>query len=152
MFGTIPAMNHELPVQRVAAKAVIESEDGILALHPSAIDANRNWHIPGGIRDDITEPLETTAVREVSEETGINISGLLGKVVKIGEWPAVDKGERVKILAVFFHYVLPKRPKIVLSDEHVGFAWLNTDNYKNVEANPEVYDIVETLFGSKTAT
>lgn len=57
-------------VQRVAAKAIIEAENGILILHPSGIDRNRKWHIPGGIRDDINEPLAKTVVREVLEETG----------------------------------------------------------------------------------
>lgn len=140
-------MNSEVLVQRVAAKAVIQSEGGILALHPSALDANRKWHIPGGIRDDISEPLDMTAVREVREETGIDISGLQGRVFKIGEWPAIDKGERVKILAVFFHFIIPTRPNILLSDEHVESAWLDIHNYKNYEANKEVYEIVELLFG-----
>lgn len=142
-------MNNEIPVQRIAAKAVIESEGGILVLHPSAIDANRKWHVPGGIRDDISESLGMTAVREVGEETGIDISGLQGKVFKIGEWPAVDKGERVKILAVFFHFIIPTRPDVILSDEHVDAAWLDISNYKNYEANNEVYEIIELLFGDK---
>src|ERR1700722_3881685 len=111
-------MSKDTRVQRVAAKAVIESESGILALHPSAIDANRKWHIPGGIRDHISEPLIMTAVREVGEETGIDISGLQGRVFMIGEWPAIDKGEQVKILAVFFHFKIPSRPHIILSNEH----------------------------------
>src|SRR2546421_12732463 len=100
------------PVQRVAAKAVIMAEGGILALHPSEIDTNRNWHIPGGIRDNILEPITQTAVREVFEETSIDISALDGEVIKVGEWPAVDRGEAVRILAVFILYRLPERPNI----------------------------------------
>ena len=139
-------MNDEDFKQRVAAKAVIEAEGGILTLHPSAIDTNRNWHIPGGIRDTLTEPLQQTAVREVMEETGIDISQLEGIVFKIGEWPAVDQGEKVKILAVFFHFILAERPDVVLSDEHTEYAWLDKKNYKDFEANNEVYEIVEYLF------
>lgn len=132
-------------VQRVAAKAVIQAEGGILALHPSSIDANRNWHIPGGIRDDINEPIQQTALREVLEETGIDLGAVSGEVIKVGEWPAVDKGEDVKILAVFFLFKLDSRPKVVLSEEHVDFAWLDGKNYKDFPANQEVYEIVERL-------
>lgn len=132
-------------VQRVAAKASIEAEGGLLALHPSEIDLNRKWHIPGGIRDDIDESLLQTAIREVLEETGIDLSGREGKVLRIGEWPAVDKGENVKILAVFFHFKLDVRPQVKLSDEHVDFAWLNAENHRDYEANPEVHEVVEQL-------
>ncbi len=135
-------------VQRVGVKVVIEAEGGILALHPSEIDLNRKWQIPGGIRDDISEPLVITGVREVLEETGIRLEGSkLGKPIKIGEWSAVDKGENVRILAIFFHVVLPKRPEIVLSEEQDDYAWLDLSNYKKYEANQEVYEIVEELLG-----
>jgi 8-oxo-dGTP pyrophosphatase MutT (NUDIX family) len=138
-------MGDQLQAQRIAAKAVIEAEGGILVLHPSAIDLNRKWHIPGGIRDDIMENIQDTAAREVREETGIDLSAEHAHVVKVGEWPAVDKGEKVRILAVFFHYKLAHRPNFALSHEHDEYAWLTHQNYKNYEANKEVYELVESL-------
>jgi 8-oxo-dGTP pyrophosphatase MutT (NUDIX family) len=147
LFCYSEAMSENQLLQRVAAKAVIEAENGLLALHPSEIDQNRNWHIPGGIRDDITEPLAATAIREVLEETGIDLTDNKGRVFRIGEWLGVDKGKRVKILAVFFHYKLGTRPTIKLSDEHVDFAWLDKENHRDYEANLEVHEIVEELLG-----
>ena len=117
----------------------------VLILHPSAIDLNRNWHLPGGIRDDNNEPIEKTAEREVLEETGIDLAKSLPTVFKVGEWTAVDHGEPVKILAIFYTYVLPSRPAIKLSDEHDDFAWIDAANYKQYEANKEVYEVVEEL-------
>jgi len=140
-------MGEKQLVQRVAAKAVIEAEDYILALRPSKIDVNKKWHIPGGIRDDINEPLWETAVREVSEETGINLTGVVGKVIKIGEWQAVDKGEQVKILGVFFHFVCPVRPAVMLSQEHGDFAWLDRNNYQNYLINNDLKEVAELIFG-----
>jgi len=136
---------HGKLVLRVGAKVVIESEGGILALHPSAIDLNRNWQVPGGIRDDILEPIVQTAIREVLEETGIDLTGLPLKPFKISEWAAVDKGENVKILAIFMYVKLPARPAVVLSEEHDEFAWLDRDNYRNYQANREVVEIIEEL-------
>ncbi len=138
-------MNDQKLVLRVAAKVVIEAENGILALHPSEIDLNRNWQMPGGIRDDISESLTETAIREVREETGIDLSSEIFKPFKIGEWPAVDQGEKVKILAVFFHIILPTRPKVVLSEEHDSSMWLDKTNYQNYQSNREVIEIIEEL-------
>ena len=135
----------ELLVQRVATKVVIEAEGAILALHPSEVDLNRNWQIPGGIRDDFSETLIETGVREVGEETGLDIGGMAMRVFKYGEWTAVDKGEKVGIVAVFFHVILPKRPDIVLSHEHDDLAWLTKANHKDYQANREVHEIVEEL-------
>lgn len=140
-------MSNEVLEQRIAAKAVILAEGGILALHPSEIDANRKWHIPGGIRDDIDEPLAMTAVREVLEETKIDIKDVPGGPFKIGEWTAIDKGERVKILAVFFLFKLPLRPTVRLSHEHVDYGWLDPTNHNNYDANVEVHEIIEELLG-----
>jgi ADP-ribose pyrophosphatase YjhB (NUDIX family) len=138
-------MSGDARTQRVAAKAVIEAEGGILILHPSEIDLNRKWHIPGGIRDAISESITDTVIREVSEETGINLANVEGRVCMVSEWPGVDKGEAVKILAVFYHFKLLKRPKIVLSDEHDDATWVGTRNYINYEANPEVGELVRML-------
>ena len=135
----------DILVLRVAAKVVLESQGGILALHPSAIDLNRNWQMPGGIRDDIRESIMATAAREVLEETGIDITGLRLRPFKVGEWTAVDKGENVKILAVFMHVRLAARPAVTLSEEHDQFVWLDLANYKNYSANYEVVEIIEEL-------
>lgn len=143
------ATSDEALVQRVAAKAVIESEKGILALRPSSVDANRKWHIPGGIKDDISETIKDTALREVLEETGIDLTGVEGKVFKVGEWLAVDKGEKVKILAVFFYFKLATRPPIKLSEEHNEYAWLDPKNHQNYDANPEVHEIVEEILSNE---
>jgi len=130
---------------RVGAKAVIEAENTILVLHPSEIDLNRKWHIPGGIRDNIEESIDNTAMREVLEETGVDLSNNDGRVFKVGEWLAVDKDTDVKILAIFFHYVLPEKPKITLSHEHDNFAWLDKSNYHSYSVNIEVNEIIEEL-------
>jgi len=132
-------------VQRAGAKAVIEAEGGLLVLHPSPIDLNRNWQWPGGIRDDIEEPLIDTCLREVDEETGIDLTGIPHKLLRYGEWEAVDKGERVKILALFFHFILPERPWPILSHEHDDHDWINRANYLDFEANPEVHEVVEQV-------
>lgn len=138
-------MNSTL-VQRVAGKVVLEAESAILLLHPSKIDKNKLWHIPGGIRDNIEEPLLKTAVRELLEETGIDITNSSSKVLKVGEWKAQDKGEKVKILGVFYHIKLPKRPKVIFSSEHDDFAWVNLSNISKFRVGMDVVEVLELLY------
>ena len=130
---------------RVASKAVVESDNQILILQPSKIDQNKKWHIPGGIRDNINEPLKQTAIREVAEETGLNLEGLPTKVVYASEWKAKDKGEEVNIVAIFFHFKLPTRQNVNLSEEHKGYAWINKQNIENYVCTPEVIEILDIV-------
>ena len=61
----------EQPQKMVAAKVVIKSDRGnILTVQPSY---KNTWQLPGGGVDDGESP-EGAAVREVKEETGLNIS------------------------------------------------------------------------------
>jgi ADP-ribose pyrophosphatase YjhB (NUDIX family) len=134
------------PVQRVAAKAVVKAKGAILILHPSSIDPNKKWHIPGGIRDDINESLNETLIRELKEETGIDATGKESKVIKIGEWTARDKDEQAKVLGVFFLIKLSSRPEVVLGKEHDDFVWVNLSNLCDYEVNKDVAEVVEMLY------
>jgi 8-oxo-dGTP pyrophosphatase MutT (NUDIX family) len=98
------------------------------------------------MRDDIEESIIETAYREVREETGIDLSGVSYKVIKIGEWQAIDKGVPVKILGIFFHFVLPQRPQVALSEEHNDFVWVNLSNYQNYDLHPDLKKSVEIVF------
>ncbi len=131
---------------RLAGKAVVESEGGILILKPSEIDTNKNWHIPGGIKDEPSESIKDTATRELFEETQIDQRGKdIGDPIYESSWNATDKGEKVTIVASFFHIIIAERPIIVLSDEHVNFAWVNTENIANYSVNNEVRELVSKL-------
>lgn len=143
-----PGWHYTVPdlVQRIAAKAVIVAEGGILVLKPSEKDANRNWHFPGGIRDDSNESLEETVIRETREETGIDLTGVPNKLIHYGEWRAVDQGEEVKILGLFFRFDLASRPDIHKSDEHSGEGWLTPETRADFSTNPEVDEVVSKIY------
>jgi 8-oxo-dGTP pyrophosphatase MutT (NUDIX family) len=132
-------------IQRVAAKVAIESKGSILILKPPGSDTNPKWQLPGGIRDDIAETLEETAIRECLEETGVDLRGLLFRTFMYGEWQAVDKGEKVGILAVMMHVVLPERPDVVLSHEHIESGWIDLSNQNQFNTNPEINQAVRLV-------
>lgn len=130
------------PKLYISAKAVIKYENSILILHPSSIDSNIEWHIPGGRRDNLEESISETAIREVREETGIDISNIDGKVFKVDEWNRTEKGEDIQILAIFFLYHFNTKPSVKLSYEHDNFAWVNLKNLDEYDVTKQVKEIV----------
>ncbi len=132
-------------IQQIAAKAVIVVRGKILILHPSAIDNNRNWHFPGGRRDNMNEEIENTAKREVLEETGIDLSSAHGRVIMVSEWVANNNKESVQIMGVFFRYDMDSEPKIKLSEEHDRFVWLNSSSIADLNVNKEVPEVLKIL-------
>ena len=132
-------------IQRVAAKAVIVVNGKVLILHPSKIDSNRKWHIPGGRRDKLNEELENTAKREVFEETKIDLSKFGGKVFMVSEWKANNNGENVQILGVFFRFDLTHTPEVILSNEHDEYYWVDSNTVSEFNVNKEIPKILNIL-------
>src|ERR1700716_804945 len=76
----------------VAVTAFVQDEQGrLLMIHRTD---NDRWAIPGGAQD-VGETIATTVVREVKEETGIDVkvTGLIGIYTDPGHVIAYDDGE-----------------------------------------------------------
>lgn len=131
--------------QRIAAKVAIIVDGEMLILHPSEFDDNRRWQLPGGLRDDLSEPIAATGTRELKEEIGLVIDPEELKVFRVGEWTAIDNGNTIAILAVFFFLKLDSKPEIMISEEHDDYTWISRDNHNNFDANREVHEIVLEL-------
>ena len=65
--------------------------------------------------------------REIQEETGLAVK--IGKPFHVGEWRPVVKGEPWQIVAVFFE-CFSDSDKVVLSNDHDNFLWINPQEYK----------------------
>jgi 8-oxo-dGTP pyrophosphatase MutT (NUDIX family) len=62
---------------------IIDSNDRLLICHPTSEDLNK-WSIPKGLAKN-HEKFEDTAIREVEEETGIDLMAFEGHLIYIGE-------------------------------------------------------------------
>lgn len=73
-------------------------------------------------------------MREIKEETGLNVD--IDKPIAVNEWRPKVKDEEWQIVATFF-ICHAKTDKVVLSDDHDFFLWIEPDKYK-------LYNIIPT--------
>ncbi len=76
------------------------------------------WAIPGGFMN-MDETAEEAAVRELKEETGIELT----KVEQIGAFSKVDRDPRGRVITVAFYAVIGKAVKAVGQDDARRAKW-----------------------------
>jgi len=76
------------------------------------------------------ENIEETARREIEEETGFKNINIIPGFQYIQEWFYKLNGQLIKKKATFLLAEIPKEQaeKVVLSQEHEGFAWLKFED------------------------
>ncbi|MGW4060822.1 NUDIX hydrolase [Amycolatopsis sp. NPDC004747] len=127
----------ELPIRDRAGNALVgfrfvaEAELGrlavpaslVVAVHTEAVlmvfdSRRRQWELPGGIRETGESPRET-AVRELTEETGIHDVDLSFAVMAEFD---LTKPQRRELLAVY-RVRLEDMPRLTVNDEVLDFRW-----------------------------
>ena len=110
---------------RKAVKALIVDNDKILIVKRSKKDLYKPgvWELPGG-KIKQNESLEQGLIREVKEETGINI-----EVLKhLNNQVFMKNKETEIIMTTFLCKALTK--DIILSDEHEEYEWSHIEKTK----------------------
>lgn len=118
------------------AGAFIRNDDGRVLLVRRADSGN--WTLPGGMQD-IGESLPQTAVREVLEETGleVEITGLIGIYTDPGHVMAYDDGEVRQEFAVLFSARVTGGMEAV-SEESTGLQWADPAELDDLQIHPSV--------------
>lgn len=150
-------MHENLPLQ-IAAKAVLvdPATERVLILRLNAAERLQRgideWHLPGGVRDNPSQPLEDVAKREVTEETGITNARVVG-LVDYAEWQAYYNGTPSRFLALFFELeVEGSVPDAQTSEEHDGLAFVGPDELDNYPAlTPESRRAIDFVFARRRA-
>src|SRR3989338_915740 len=91
------------------------------------------WDVVGG-RVEPGQRFDESLVREIKEETGLNVK--IGKPFSVGEWRPNVRGEQWQIVATFFE-CFSDSSEVKLSKDHEDFKWIDPKNY-------EKYNIIET--------
>lgn len=127
-----PAANSIPP----GAGAVVRDDRGRILLVRRADSGN--WSLPGGMQE-IGESITQTAVREVREETGleIEITGLVGLYTDPGHVMAYDDGEvRQEWVALFSATVTGGRESA--ADDSRDLAWAKPEDLGKFQVHESV--------------
>ncbi|WP_330271192.1 NUDIX domain-containing protein [Lentzea sp. NBC_00516] len=99
---------------------------------------NDKYAIPGG-QQEVGETLSQTAVREVKEETGIDIevTGLIGLYSNPGHVIAYDDGEIRQEFSICFK-ASAKGGSLSTSDESKEVQWVEPEDLEELDIHPSV--------------
>jgi 8-oxo-dGTP diphosphatase len=122
----------------LAVRALITDEDGKILIIKRSSESKTNpdkWELPGG-KVDQGEPFDQALIREVKEETNLNIS--LDHVVGVSE-------QNLTLIRAV-HIILSAKVEegeLSLSNEHDGYAWVYFDTLPEYELADWFRDFVK---------
>lgn len=115
----------------VAAKAFIFNKGKILLLKESSnyqegVHAQK-FDVVGG-RLEPGEDFYESALREIKEETGLNVK--IGNCFFVNESRPTVNGEQWQIVRVFLE-CFSDSEEVILSEDHNEYLWIKPEDYKN---------------------
>lgn len=119
-----------------SASAIVTDEHGRILLIKRR--DNTLWALPGG-GHDIGESIEQTAVREVKEETGLDveITGLVGIYTNPAHIVAFSDGEVRQQFSLCFTTRL-RGGELTIDHESTDIAWTAPDNIDRLDMHPSM--------------
>jgi 8-oxo-dGTP pyrophosphatase MutT (NUDIX family) len=127
-----PAPNSMVP----AVTAVVQDDSGrVLLIHRTD---NDRWALPGG-GTELGETVSQTVMREVREETGIEVEvvGLVGIYSDPRHVIAYDDGEVRQQFSLCFH-ARPVGGSLSSSSESSEVRWIAPDDLANLDIHPSM--------------
>ncbi len=106
------------------------------------------WELPSGGIDE-GEDMETSVIREVKEESGIDISHEDLKLVDSESYSFTKENGDIKNVTETTYLVsLDNTPEVILSDEHVNYQWVSLLELEDVFEDKEdlIYKRVNRIF------
>jgi 8-oxo-dGTP diphosphatase len=91
------------------------------------------WALPGGFME-IDETIESTAIRELQEETGLVVESIR----QIGVFSAVDRDPRGRVLTVGFLAEVTGNPDVVAADDAKSVHWFDLDDLPSLAFDHDV--------------
>ena len=106
------------------------------------------WELPSGGIDE-GENMETSVIREVKEESGIDIPNEGLKLVDSESYSFTKENGDIKNVTETTYLVsLKNTPEVILSDEHVNYQWVSLLELEDVFEDKEdlIYKRVNRIF------
>lgn len=122
----------------LSVKSLVLDNEGRCLLLKRSMSSKGNpgkWDLPGGKMDDC-ECFDEALIREVCEETGLDISmtGLVGS--------AESESETRKIVYLIMESRCLSGSQVRLSDEHDEYAWVERRELGSMDVVPQLRSVV----------
>src|SRR5271163_1794604 len=129
--------NAPVPNSVVPSDSAVDTDDQGRILLIKRRD-NQLWALPGG-GHDIGESIEDTAIREVKEETGLDveITGLVGVYTNPDHVIAFTDGEVRQQFSLCFTTTL-RGGQLAIDDESTDIAWTHPDHIADLPMHPSM--------------
>jgi bifunctional NMN adenylyltransferase/nudix hydrolase len=137
----------------VTADAVVIQSGHVLMIRRRSEPGRGLWALPGGFVNAATDAsVESAALRELREETGIKVPGpvLRGSIVRSQVFDAVDRSARGRTITHAFHIELPDGPlpRVKGSDDAEKARWVPIAQVCSDQCFEDHYEIIMTFLGA----
>src|SRR3989344_898901 len=126
---------------KIVAGASVD-DDKILIIQRSAEESfypNR-WELPSGRREPL-EPTEKAALREIKEETGLDVE--IVNILNVFDYQ-IERGDEIRdATQISFLAKLTGKQNVKLSMDHQNFAWIGFDEINDYNITKETKEVVK---------
>lgn len=129
--------------QQGCVGAFIQKENGSFLVVKRADDDEffpGSWELPGG-GSDFGEELQDTVVREIKEETGLDI--IVGKPLAVHTHFMERKDEKVQRIEVTFLCQLSGNDAVTLSAEHTAYKWIKPGDIVHMDFSDYMVGVIQ---------
>lgn len=146
---------YEYPRAAIAADIIVIANNRILLIRRKNDPYKGMLALPGGFFDPENDcSIEYAAVRELKEETGINLTGLN----LFNLYDKKDRDPRHRTVSLVYHYCLKYIPNTIAGDDAAEIKWLLIPDlwFENLAFDHKkiLYDFlkIESKFDDRTFT
>lgn len=132
-------------VQKIVLGGVIIKDDKILILqrHKNEDIYPNMWELPSGKREPL-EPSEESLIREVKEETGLDVRIILPFSVFDYQ---IEKPKEIRDSTQINFLVIPiNNGGVKISDEHQAYAWIRSEEIDKYDLTDAIKNVIRKAF------
>ena len=132
-------------IQRVILGGVVYQDGKVLILqrHKDEDVYPEMWELPSG-KKELLEPYDKSLLREIKEETGLNVE--IVAPISVFDY-TIEKADEIRDSTQINFLVKPiNNGKIKLSNEHQSFAWVNEGDIDSYNLTEGTKKVVEKAF------
>lgn len=128
-------------IQGVAVGAVIVKDGKALILqrHKNENTYPEMWELPSG-KKELLEPVENALIREVKEETGLDVAA--EGVSSVFNYQVEKESEIRDVTQINFLAKIIRDEGVLLSGEHQAFAWVGRGDLENYSLSEETKEAI----------